>query len=406
MIGLDLRCLPTDGSDGSGVAHASRELCVRLAQNPSLHCIAYVPRDADFSVHALRRDRVTDRVDLEDAGGSALRRALRKTPCDLLIVPTGAVPPRIVVPAVPWVHDLTIFSHPELFPQSLLKRFLTTRLFLHGLRRAPLVLSVSEYTKKEIVRYAGISQDKIIVTGEGGDDVLRSMDDVKVADAKIRARRVCRNEWGIVRPFVLALGTLEPRKNLAMLVRAWKKSGVPLDLVLAGSDGWKFDDVIGEIDALSEKERVGLHRMNRLDDEQKRTLLLAASTVAVPSLDEGFGLVALEALQARTRLLASNRGAMPEVVGKAGKLLDPENEGEWIDALKRIVADDRPKIFGSVGLGATVNAMRGSKPKNQVVVPNSQDGSKNPDRRFLESSWERTAGIVAESLKRHFPDSR
>lgn len=155
--------------------------------------------------------------------------------------------------------------------------------------------------------------------------------------------KYCRDKWGIESPFVLALGTIEPRKNLAMLIRAWKKTLTPnpsptlqeriVDLVLAGRNGWKFEDVQREIESLDVEAKRRFHRLENFSDDDKRQFLLAAGAVAIPSLDEGFGLVALEALQAGTQVIASNRGALPEVIGQAGLLLDPEDEEAWAEAL-------------------------------------------------------------------------
>jgi|GEM_PF-5467184 len=164
-----------------------------------------------------------------------------------------------------------------------------------------------------------------------------------------------------------------------MLIRVWKAAltpaplpqaqerGDPISLVVAGRDGWKFDDVNREIRNLNSDEASRFYRIKDFNDEDKRQLLIAASLVAVPSLDEGFGLAALEAMQSGTRVIASDRGALPEVVGDAGELIDPTDEGEWTKALAQMT-----------------NA--------KCQMPNE-----SWDEKF---SWEKTAQVILESLKK------
>jgi glycosyltransferase involved in cell wall biosynthesis len=125
-----------------------------------------------------------------------------------------------------------------------------------------------------------------------------------------------------------------------MLVRAWKAYRQTLnpkretrDLVIVGNVGWKYEDVIEEIKALPHEAKYHMYLIRRASDETKRNFLLAADMVCVPSLDEGFGLVALEAQQANTRVISSNAGALPEVMGQNGVSLDPTDEKAWIEAL-------------------------------------------------------------------------
>ena len=144
-LGLDLRCLPTDGSEGAGVAHAARSLCSRLCERKDIEWLAFVPKGTKWEA--------SKKINLENTDGASLRRALAFSPCDLLFVPSGAIARGLNIPAVPWVHDLIIFEHPEWFPQSWFKRQMTTRLFLRGIKSAPIVFCVSEYTKKAIIKY-------------------------------------------------------------------------------------------------------------------------------------------------------------------------------------------------------------------------------------------------------------
>lgn len=307
QVGIDLRCLPADGSEGAGVAHASRELWSALIEasdafNVSLH--GFVPRGA----HVDQRSTI---VWLNDSSGGELRRALRTHPVDAMFIAHGAAPLGLSVPSYPWVHDLAIFSHPEWFPQPWLKRQLTTRLFLRGLRRAPMVFAVSEDTKRQVEKIAHVSPEWITVTLEG----------VRQKTLGIQSQT----------PYVLILGTVEPRKNIPFIVSLWpevcRQFGQTVNLVIAGKEGW------GNVPI--DHGQPGLIRQENVTDEEHDRLIAQASIVLVPSQHEGFGRTALEAVSFGVPTIVSDRGALPEVVGEAGLVIPLEQPAEWA---KNIVA--------------------------------------------------------------------
>jgi len=370
IIGVDLRCLPEGRSEGAGVAHATRAL-LRQMQD-----VIYKTTDVAFRFYLPKGAKWDegDVVELQNVRGASLRAALKEKPCDILFVPGGSIAPAISVPTIPWVHDLTIFEHPEYFDQSWLQRKITTHLFAKGLKRAPIILAVSEYTKLQIAKILGIDEGKIIVTGEGGDLTITKYQ-LPITNYKREAKEFCANELGLGRKFVLCLGTVEPRKNVAMLMRAWKKakqkSAQAPDLVVAGANGWKYGDVEEEIKNLTATENQFFHRYRSVTDDQRRTLLLAAAMVCVPSLDEGFGLVALEAMQSGTLVAVSDAGALPEVVGEAGMVIDPNDEDAWSAAMLTCVQDERAcKLRSELGL-----------------------------KQALKWSWEKAADIVTKNIK-------
>jgi glycosyltransferase involved in cell wall biosynthesis len=287
------------------------------------------------------------------------------------------------VPAIPWVHDCDIFDHPEWFPQSWWKRQITTRLFLRGIRRAPHIFAASEYTKHAIERLVPSAKGRITVTGEGGDAELAAIPSDRLADMKQQAA-VRLTAQGITRPFVLMLGTLEPRKNISLICRLWPQvaqTSVGTDLVIAGQDGWKttlIHDAIQQCqrELTSTDSRLILfqkkYSANRetFSEQDRRDLLLAARIVLVPSFSEGFGLVALEAIQAGTPVLASNRGALPEVVGEGEWLLDPDDASGWQAAIISVLSD--------------------SATRERISLAQQDHRARH--------SWERTARIIMEGI--------
>lgn len=356
-IGLDLRCLPPDGSPGAGVAHAARELTrIMVRQGPAFSWVAYLPTGAvwDADAEALPHCEV---VRLADASGACLRKAVRRFPCTTLFVPSGSIPPGISVSCVPWVHDVAIFQSAAWFPQSFLRRLATTQLFLRGVKKAPIVFTVSEFSKQELIQVSGIDPSRIVVTLEGGDLVLADFARHDLEEAKRRARLRLADR-GVTQPYILWMGTLEPRKNLETLVQAWMRARPffpqSVDLVVAGKDGWKLGPIHHALKQGSVYRGEGsshLHRIQSVTEDDKRDVLLGAELVALPSWHEGFGLVALEAMQAGTAVIVSTEGGMKEIVGDAGIVLPPWDTEAWSQALIGLMADaDARKDLARAGM--------------------------------------------------------
>lgn len=332
VLGIDLRCLPSDGSEGSGIAHASRAithaLCRTAPQDWKLK--AYVPKGAQFDVEL---DCVVPQVQIAGSSRADLIKGLASSSCDVLFVPSGCVSLNLPVTAIPWVHDVDIFQHSEWFGESWFTRLRTTWMFRRGLRKAPLIFTVSEYTKKKIKDLGLASDEGMIVTGEGGDESLLVVDELDRRSS--RERLVGR---GVMNPFILMLGTVEPRKNIPFALSVFTSV---LDLqpqpsfVIAGREGWKTQMVHHAISLASKKGKV--IRLADVSEMQRRDLLISADLVLVPSLSEGFGLVALEGIQAGAAVLASNRGALPEIVGDTALPLEPD---AWKLAIKQLLSDD------------------------------------------------------------------
>jgi glycosyltransferase involved in cell wall biosynthesis len=243
----------------------------------------------------------------------------------------AAVPPATARQAtVVTVHDLAFERFPQLFPRR------WRWLYQQGLRvavtRADALIVPSASVRRELVERHGVSEDRIHVTPLAP---LRSSDGASAIDAG-RAELVDR---GVKRPYLLAVGTIEPRKNLVSLVRAYRHlaaAGCEQDLVLLGGDGWRDDHLRVEL------AKQGPGRIVRAGIVSPNALAAAyadADLVAYLSLYEGFGLPVLEAMAAGVPVVASNRASIPEVAGDAAVLVDPEDVEAVADAVGRVLAD-------------------------------------------------------------------
>ncbi len=262
-----------------------------------------------------------------------LRHELNQRPPAVFFTPAHVIPVGLDVPSVATVHDLGY----EFFPEAHTAR---QRAYLrwstrHNSRIAQTVIADSEATKTDLSRLYGTDPDKIAVVYPGADPALEPERDAE-RFAMTRAR------YGIGTPYVLYLGTLQPRKNLVRLVEAFAASGLALEgysLVLAGKRGWLSDPVAASVAASSAATAEAILMPGYIDDADKAALLTGASALAFPSLYEGFGFPVLEAQACGTPVLCSNTSSLPEVAGSAALLVDPLDTAMLSAGLRRIVTE-------------------------------------------------------------------
>ncbi|MCC6405442.1 MAG: glycosyltransferase family 4 protein [Candidatus Yanofskybacteria bacterium] len=201
-------------------------------------------------------------------------------------------------------------------------------------RASDRVIAVSQATADDLVQLYGIPQERISVVHSGIDPQLRRASEQDIAR--------WRERHGIVNPFILALGTREPRKNLPALVRAWdalRRRGDMrrVDLVLVGQDGWLEGPLYEAIRTSKDPHRVRF--VGPIDAQDRACALSAASVLAYPSLLEGFGFPPLEAMACGTPVVASATSSLIEVVGDAGILVDPYRVDGLAGALEAVLQD-------------------------------------------------------------------
>lgn len=229
------------------------------------------------------------------------------------------------------VHDLSFERAPDATPPQLL-RFLK-RVVPQSVRRAGHVIADSQATARDLTVLYDVQPDRITVIYSGVDERFRPLD-----APQIGARRAPLPDG---MPFVLTVGTLQPRKNHLTLVRAFARIArrLPdLQLVIAGGKGWMYDQVTAEVTRLNLGERVRF--IGFVDDADLPDLYRAARVFAFPSLYEGFGLPPLEAMACGVPVVVSNASSLPEVVGDAGLLVEPLDVDGLAEALIRAVTDE------------------------------------------------------------------
>lgn len=248
---------------------------------------------------------------------------------DVLHATNFIVPPLSGKPAVVTVHDLGFFRD-DVFPGGhRLRDFVPW-----SIERATLVLVPTNAIKAELIERLEIDSNKVVVTPEGVSPLFFSA--TPLAPGAL-------NRLGIRQPFVLAVGTLQPRKNLTRLLAAWNAIRSDLDewtLVLAGPKGWGPEL----------PETPGVVLLGWIGDETLPGLLAAADIFCYPSLYEGFGLPPLEAMATGTSAVVGRYSAAEEVLGDAALLFDPLDVDALAAALTDLAKDDGERArWGRVG---------------------------------------------------------
>ncbi len=228
------------------------------------------------------------------------------------------------------VHDLSFIRAPETAAPGL--RAYLGHVVPRSVARADHVLADSEATRQDLIELYGTPADKVSVLYSGVDKRFRPVADELVLEE-------VRHRYGIGEgPYILSVGTVQPRKNYGRLAEALHRLGRPaIRLVIAGGRGWLDDALYTQIAALGLEERVKFTGF--VADEDLPALYSGACVFAFPSLYEGFGLPPLEAMACGVPVVASNTSSVPEVVGDAALVVDPYDVGALAEALERLLDD-------------------------------------------------------------------
>lgn len=260
-----------------------------------------------------------------------LSHEVRQRPPDVLFVPAHVLPfvvlRRFLPPSVVTVHDLGYRAYPEMHTRS-------QRLYLEWSTRwnvwaAERVIAISQFTGDDLQRTYAVPASKIRVIAEG----IRTLSCDKPPAPILE-------KFGLTSPYVLYLGTIQPRKNLARLLQAFAQIAqyVTWDLVLAGKPGWLSASLYEKAKELEVQQRVRF--LGYVSDAESTVLLHNAQFFCLPSLFEGFGLPILEAQSVGVAVMTSNNSSIPEVAGDGAILVDPTNVEEIAQAMLQLSQDE------------------------------------------------------------------
>jgi len=232
------------------------------------------------------------------------------------------------------IHDITAITMPEYHTRY---RTLYTRQFLStNIRSASHIISDSVATKNDIIISFSIPDEQISVIPLAADGQFRPcpMEEIQ----RVKAA------YSLHRPFVLFVGTIEPRKNLPNLLKAFYKliqHHPKYDLVIAGQNGWKYEEVYQTVEKLSLIARIRF--LKYVPHEDLPALYCAAALLVLPSWYEGFGLPPLEAMQCGVPVIVSDRGSLPEIVGPGGCIVSPDDPLAITEAMIVYLTDNEKR---------------------------------------------------------------
>ena len=265
---------------------------------------------------------------------------------DVFFSPSHYVPPFPAVPVVCTIHDLGYLEFSEQFKKYdfwQLKYWSAYSIFV-----SKAIIAVSTSTRNDIVRHYPFASKKIHVVHHGYDSSRfnQSIDNDDV-------RRI-KEKYSIVKDYVLYLSTLKPSKNVEGLLTAWKqlKKEYPnYCLVVAGKKGWLYGSIFEKVQALGLTKDIIF--TDYVPEEEKPALIRGARVFTLPSFWEGFGMDVLHAFACGVPVVASNKGALPEVVGDAGILVDPYDTSSIAAGIKKVLSASERQYNNLVNKGLT-----------------------------------------------------
>ncbi len=258
------------------------------------------------------------------------------------------------------VHDLSPVVTPEFYDsrRRLWHKFLN---YKKAFARANIIFAVSDFTKTDLIRIFGIPEKKIVVAYPGlGNNYAAGYSDASLKQT--------RNSYDLPGNYLLFLSTIEPRKNLGSLIKAFELLETNTNLVIVGRKGWKYRPIFNQIKKSPKSAKIKY--IGYISEQDKPKIIKLAQAVVYPSFYEGFGFVPVEAMSLGVPVVASSVTSIPEVVANSGLLVNPYNIIEIKKALEQVLIND---------------SLRNSLTEKGLV-------------RAKEFNWEKTAQIILNSL--------
>jgi glycosyltransferase involved in cell wall biosynthesis len=262
-----------------------------------------------------------------------LPRRLAELKPDLLHGMAYALPAAWAGPSVVTIYDLSFVRFPRAF--NALNRVYLTAATRAAAKRARVVFTISEHTRRDIVRLLSVPARRVVVTYPAADERFGVLPTEEVVAFR-RAR-------DLPEVFIFAVGTLEPRKNVVGLLEAYARLPRPRPpLYIGGGSGWRFSPIFDTVERLGLRDQVTF--LGFVAEDELTHWYNAARLFAFPSLYEGFGLPVLEAMACGTPVITSNAASLPEVGGEAAILVDPLDTEQLARELQRVLDDDQLRL--------------------------------------------------------------
>ncbi len=234
------------------------------------------------------------------------------------------------------VHDLSFLYYPR-FLNAESRRYYNEQIEW-AVQRTDHILADSHATRTDLISVLEVPEEKITVVHLAADPSFSPVPDGEARQAA--------HQYGLQPGFLLFVGTLEPRKNIPGLLHAYRillDSSVTAEpLVLVGGKGWLYEEIFAAVDTLGLSDQVLF--LDGVPNAHLPALYSAAGVLAMPSFYEGFGLPALEAMACGTPVVVADRASLPEVVGEAGALVDPDDPDAIAGALKRVLMEEPLRV--------------------------------------------------------------
>ncbi len=294
----------------------SKRALLGIAETPKVHIVSIADRARPIR---LLWEQVT------------LPRLARRWKLDLLHCLHYTMPLFPTCPTIVTLHDMTFFLYPQL--HTVAKRFFFRFFIRWSAQHAGALIAVSESTRQDALRLLPLAANRITATPLGvKSEFIHLQEDVRLD--------LVRQKYHLPEKFILNVGLLEPRKNLPALLRAFQQIAPHFPdhrLAMVGRLGWMYEEIFKLVEELHLTEKVVFP--GYVDAEDLPAVYTLAEVFVYPTLYEGFGLPALEAMACGTPVITSRSSALPEIVGDAGILVTPGDEVELAGALRNVLTD-------------------------------------------------------------------
>jgi glycosyltransferase involved in cell wall biosynthesis len=334
LIAVNTRLLIKNRIDGTG--WFINETLKRITRDHPEHKFVFF-FDRQFSNDFIFSDNITARVIHPQARHPflwywwfeySLTRALKKLKPDIFISPDGFLPLSVKIPCIPVIHDLNFHHRPNDLPRMVRNYY--NRCFPKFAEKATRIITVSEYSRKDIAESYNIDQDIIDVVYNGADKIFKPATEIEKNETK--KRLTSEKDY-----FVYA-GSLHPRKNISALLHAFedfkKETGSDMKLVLAGETLFITPGMKKKLKHMNYRNDVIL--TGRVSTEDMRLIISSATVMTFVSHYEGFGIPVLESMQCGVPVIASNVTSIPEVAGDAALYISPGKPETILEAMKKI----------------------------------------------------------------------